>query len=82
LEEPVSDLVLNALRRNLSVHGNNPARVARIRKRIAEREKATSTDLADRTKAELLGVAAEQEIEGRHQMTKAELVEALTEGDE
>lgn len=77
----MSDLVLNALRRNLVIHADNPARVARIKKRITEREKAASADLGVHTKAELLEIAAEQGVEVSSTMKKADLVEAITEGD-
>lgn len=75
----MSDLVLNALRRNLTIHADDNERAARIKKRIAALEKAASEDLGDRTKAELLEIAAEQGVEVTSAMKKADLVEALTE---
>lgn len=77
----MSDLVLNALRRNLEIHADDSDKVSRIKKRITTLEKATSEDLGDRTKAELLEIAAEKGVDASPSMKKAELVEALNEGD-
>ena len=77
-----ADLLRLALERKLS-NTTDPDKVKALNKRIKDREAnpppevVAPSELNDLNKADLLDLAAQQEIEGRSSMTKDELIEAL-----